>query len=320
MSRIGLRVALGCAGMALGLATPAQAVRDTGRYTSLTVFGDSLVDAGNIYTATGGAIPSPAQGYFAGRFTNGYDYTDYISLALFGTPTKASLRGGRNFAFGGARATTTSAVPDLQEQLVMFSLSGQAIDRNGLYVLNFGGNDIFNAPSDPAAASSFLRAAAQNYAGAVRSLSGQGARNILLTGFPVASSPYNALAESYLTEELGRLSLGSDVTLMRFDFAGFSAGVMFNPAAYGLPQQRYDRTCQQLGAAAIASGCIGIFSFDGTHPTAPIQRAAFQAMDRRFGLTAWQAVPEPASWMVMILGLGGVGAALRRRAAIHRAA
>lgn len=91
------------------------------------------------------ATPAAAQGYFQGRFTNGYDYTDLLSIDLFGTPTVASSLGGNNFAFGGARATTTSGVPDLQEQLALFSLSGKAVDPSGLYVLNFGGNDIFAA-------------------------------------------------------------------------------------------------------------------------------------------------------------------------------
>ena len=102
-----MTAALGAAGLAL--AAPAQADRDTPRYTSLTVFGDSLVDAGNIRALGLGA--NPAQGYFMGRFTNGYDYTDLLSIALFGTPTMPSLgplAGGTNFAYGGARASNTS--------------------------------------------------------------------------------------------------------------------------------------------------------------------------------------------------------------------
>ena len=118
-----------------GLAAPAQADRSTARYTSLTVFGDSLVDAGNIFTVTGGATPNSSLGYFQGRFTNGYDYTDLLSIDLFGTPTLASLQGGDNYAFGGARASTTSGVPDLNEQLAFYSadlLGGKAVDANGL--------------------------------------------------------------------------------------------------------------------------------------------------------------------------------------------
>jgi hypothetical protein len=36
-------------------------------------------------------------------------------------------------------------------------------------------------------------------------------------------------------------------------------------------------------------------------------------MDQRFGLTAVQAVPEPSSWALMLVGFGLSGFALRRR-------
>ena len=64
--------------LAMTLSSPALADRDTAQYTSLTVFGDSLVDAGNYYISTGGVSPTPslpypdpALGYFDGRLTNG---------------------------------------------------------------------------------------------------------------------------------------------------------------------------------------------------------------------------------------------------------
>ena len=72
---------------------------------------------------------------------------------------------------------------------------------------------------------------------------------------------------------------------------------------------RPDRgTCQ--GANAFPA-CTGYFSFDGVHPTAAIQRAAFDDMERQFNLSG--AVPEPASWALMIIGFGMIGGALRRR-------
>ncbi|MFN7177524.1 MAG: hypothetical protein ACK4MX_11630, partial [Thermaurantiacus sp.] len=81
-------------------AATAQALPST-----LYVFGDSLVDAGNVFITTGGVTPNPAQGYFEGRFTNGLDFTDILQQALTGAPTAPSLAGGTNFAFGGARGT-----------------------------------------------------------------------------------------------------------------------------------------------------------------------------------------------------------------------
>lgn len=48
--------------LGIAAASPARADRQTERYTSVTVFGDSLVDAGNYYIATEGAMPDPALG------------------------------------------------------------------------------------------------------------------------------------------------------------------------------------------------------------------------------------------------------------------
>lgn len=300
---------------ALAMAAPANARRDTAQYTSLTVFGDSLVDAGNIRALGLGA--NPAQGYFMGRFTNGYDYTDYINLALFGTPTAPSLgafSGGTNFAYGGARATTTSAVPDLVEQLALYTAylaEGNAVDANGLFVLNFGGNDIFNAPADPAAEDAFIRNAARSYANGVQSLIDLGARNVLITGFPVLTDPLSFTAEGYLTTELARLNLGADDTLYRFSYLDFFTRVQTDLGSLGLPPQRTDITCQAAGPAAIAAGCVGIFSFDGVHPSAPIHQALFRDIDRQFNITG--SIPEPATWVMMLIGFGMVGGALRSR-------
>jgi outer membrane lipase/esterase len=213
-------------------------------FTSLTVFGDSLVDAGNILAFTRGATPSPAQGYFEGRFTNGYDYTDLLSIDLFGVPTVASSLGGTNFAYGGARATTTSGVPDLTEQLALFSASGQAIDQSGLYVLNFGGNDIFaalqpGAPAGFANDAAFLMQAASLYAGGIQTLSDLGARNFLVTGFPVAGPGLNfsLQAEGFLTGELAKLNLTGDSNLYRYSYLDLFQRLTTDPTAFGLPQQ-----------------------------------------------------------------------------------
>ncbi|WP_222873363.1 SGNH/GDSL hydrolase family protein [Hankyongella ginsenosidimutans] len=88
---------------AIGAAVTAKAATVSGLY----VFGDSLVDAGNtqaLVLSVGGSDPTPASvGYFNGHFTNGYDYTDLLSIRLTGAPTVAALQGGANFAFGGAR-------------------------------------------------------------------------------------------------------------------------------------------------------------------------------------------------------------------------
>jgi outer membrane lipase/esterase len=65
-------------------------------------------------------------------------------------------------------------------------------------------------------------------------------------------------------------------------------------------------TCQ---AAQAFPDCTGYFYFDNTHPTAAIQLAAFNDINRQFGLSG--AVPEPATWIMMLLGFGAIGFGMR---------
>ncbi|MEW9855681.1 SGNH/GDSL hydrolase family protein [Novosphingobium sp. M1R2S20] len=302
-------------------ATPAWADRDTPHYTSLTVFGDSLVDAGNLYIANGGTRPDPSLGYFQNRFTNGYDYTDLLSLDLFGVPTTPSLMGGGNFAFGGARIVDTGdVIPDLEAQISAFQSSSRGIDPDGLYIVNFGANDVFGAKGVFGAEgaigpypdiSSYLYAAADQYVSGVQTLNNLGARNILMTDFPLWGDPLTTEANGYLSAALSGLSLDSDTDLFFYSLSDFNRRVLTEPASFGLPPQRIDTNCISEGAQA--TGCTGIFSFDGIHPTAAIQAAGYREMNQLFGLTAVAAVPEADTWAMLIVGFGVIGATMRRR-------
>lgn len=303
------------------IATPSWANRNTERYTSITVFGDSLVDAGNLYIASGGMRPDPALGYFQSRFTNGYDYPDLLSIALFGVPTLPSLAGGSNFAFGGARIVNTGdGIPDLIAQLGAFQMLGRAVDPNGLFILNFGGNDVFGAEGvfgqvgaigDYPDTSSYLMAAADQYVSGIQALNDLGVRNILMTDFPLAGDPLTVEANSYLKIALAELRLGADTDLFVYSLSDFNRRALTEPASLGLPVQRFDTNC--VAAGAQASGCAGIFSFDGVHPTALNQAAGYRDMNQQFGLTATQAVPEISGWIMMIVGFGTLGSAIRYR-------
>ncbi len=300
-------------GVALFGTTAAQAERSTLNFTSITVFGDSLVDAGNFFNATGGTQPDPALGYFNGRFTNGYNFPDLLSIDLFGAPTLASTSGGSNFAYGFARATTTSMVPDLTEQFAAYDAyltGGHSVDANGLYIMTFGANDIFNLPDGYPTASDALMAAAGNIAAGVQALNNMGARNILITDFPIAGSglAYSLEGNAYLTAALGALTLDSDTTLMRFNVLSFFNQVFTDPASLGMLPVSPVGNC--IAAGAQASGCAGFFSFDGTHPTAAVQAGAYRSLKSQFDLFA---VPEPSTWAMMIGGFALAGAALRTR-------
>lgn len=302
------------------MAAPAAAAS---KFTSLYVFGDSLVDAGNIQAFTAGAVPDASLGYVDGRFTNGYNYVDYINRRLFGGNTIASLKGGNNFAFGGARIVTDAedAIPDLALQITSFQLTKPASARaGGLYILNAGGNDIFalgrRAAGDPDALAPFptseayIQAIVDQYVGAVTRLNDLGARDILITGIPNSNVPLARAIDQVLQTRLTSLTLAEGTTLYRYSYISFFDRLQSDPASLGLPPLRQDKSCIELEAQA--SGCKGIFTFDGTHPTTAVQRALFRDIQAQFGLAS---VPEPESWAMMIAGFAMAGAAIRRRSA-----
>jgi phospholipase/lecithinase/hemolysin len=193
-------------------------------YSGVYVFGDSLVDAGNALklaewydglplTDLPEGAPTAAGGYFLGRFSDGYVFTDLISNKTIGVVTKpvfpygfddpwlglpidpfASDPSGNNlnFAYGGAQIRQgDEVVPDLDGQTDAFkdAVDNHA-DSSALYMVTMGGNDVRNlAPSgsDPvsqASAQSALQAAADKMLHELEQLVDIGVHNILITGVP----------------------------------------------------------------------------------------------------------------------------------------
>ena len=132
--------------------------------TSLFVFGDSLADAGNnavvfdtqfgvppgtLRTATPIASPAfiPDFPYASNRYSNGPVWVEHLAagLGVSGGAT-ASLLGGTNFAFGGARTafspTAAPFPPSLEGQVGGFlAASPSGVPSSALYVVQGGGND-----------------------------------------------------------------------------------------------------------------------------------------------------------------------------------
>lgn len=288
------------------------------RPSQLIVFGDSLVDVGNINAAVGSDIFNPrSAGYFPGQFSNGPNYTTLLSRNFYGTSSRPSLLGGTNYAFGGARAVANGdPVPDLGLQLAAFgAATGGVADPNALYVINVGGNDIFAVGSGDTGglpAATYLANVATTIASSVTTLQAAGARRFLVTGIPNVSATGFA-AQSLLTGALNAIPLATGTTLTRFDYQGFFIALGANPAAFGVAP--FTETGNCIGnrpVVATVIDCTGYFSFDGIHPTAQVQGAIFRTILAQTGLAA---VPEPATWALLIGGFGLVGTSLRRQRA-----
>ncbi len=115
------------ASLVIAVALSAAAI---GNPISLTVFGDSLSDVGNLDIASNGALPG--EDYFNGRFANGPLYLDRLGFEI-----SPSLAGGRNFAIAGAK--TGASLVGFPNQLESFAgIHPDGADPDGLYLVWFG--------------------------------------------------------------------------------------------------------------------------------------------------------------------------------------
>ena len=302
-------------------------------YSSLFVFGDSLVDSGNARLATvGTATPAadPSQGYVNGRFSNGPNFADYLSQALTGGPATAFLAGGSNFAVGGALTafSPTERSRSFVPQFLTFDASPQTIGSDSLVLVTFGGNDVRSVLTNTGPVD--FTPAVNALVGGLNSLVGAGARNIVVTGLPdigqlprtfldaaaagdqtipQIASERSTLLNARFAAATALVAQQTGANLQFFDLLGFEMDVLADPAAFGLPAGLNTTTsCQQAGAQAVLAGCAGYLYFDPIHPTTQVHAAIAQGIVAQLA-----AVPEPSTWAMMLIGFAWLGALLRRR-------
>lgn len=308
---------------------------DAARYTQITTFGDSLSDTGNIFiaAAAAGIVPNPVGApYFAGRFSNGPIYLDYLSPALTGSTasTRPALAGGTNYAFGGARAVTNADFsPDLLAQTQLFaSRTAVPLDPGALYVVSFANNDV-RAQIQGREDAPTSRDAARTITGLVQQLYSLGARNVLVTGSAdLGSSPvffgqeaearrrslaFNGVLARTLGAafggrafETGTYDVFPGGRLTYFDTAAWGDMVVSDPAAFGLPADLDLRTpCFSVPSAL--PDCTGYAWSDTVHPTSSVHLVLGRSIEAALGTS----VPEPA--MAALFGLGAFAAVVTRR-------
>jgi phospholipase/lecithinase/hemolysin len=310
-----LRQACAIGAFALAFTAPAQA------YSNAYYFGDSLSDTGNVFAATGGAVP--AAPYFNGRFSDGPVWVETLASGL-GLPltSTASLLGGNNFAWGGAR-TSGGSIPSLLTQVAGFTSAAGSLDPSALYVVVAGGNDMRDARSAGAAAiPGAAQAAANNLQTALGLLAADGARHVLIANLPdlgatpealglglvgvstQATNAFNALLPGVLS-----FGQGLGLTMTFFDLAGVAAAVRTDAltnggALYGITN--VFTPCGSFQGSIGISCSVSAFS-DALHPSA--------AAHALIGSAALAAVPEPETWAMLVLGFSAVVAATRRKPA-----
>ncbi len=322
-----LRILAAAAALGLAVSTAAAAAAP-----NVYVFGDSFVDSGNAYLGTLPFVPplpgpaaDPAQGYFEGRFGDGFNYADIISRRLTGSVTTPFLAGGSNFAVGGARAATDrvippfpGAIPSLPNQRLLYdSVSGGAVDPNGIYILSFGNNDVsalLSGDTGGRTPEQYGALYVSNFVDAVVDLSAGGARHIFVFGVPNPGQPEGVALQAALDAGLDAVAPGLTTPITRFDYFDFFGRLQASPVSYGLTATP-DFTSQCILTRPLVAGsrdCTGLLFFDDVHVTKTVQFEIARAALARSGLGA---VPEPTSWAMLITGFGLIGATQRRRRA-----
>jgi outer membrane lipase/esterase len=320
-----------CAGsfaLAVGTATAILPVAAS-PYTSMVVFGDSLSDSGNAALAVGATAPAitgntyiPAQPYLpAADFSNGPVWASDVASAL-GVPLLPSFAGGTNFAVGGA--TTGGPFPSLLGQAASYlaSTPGHLASSTALYVVEGGGNDARDAlgligggADVTSTIQSTALSFAANIASIVTSLKAGGAQHII-----VWDTPNIGLAPAVAAGGAGAATLGSllaadmnlalagilagDSGVSIFDIYGLGTTIAANPGAFGLVN-----VTDACGAPSNACDPATAEYWDGIHPTAAAHALIADAF-------LAEAVPEPSTWAMLLLGFAGVGfVAYRRKSA-----
>src|SRR5579859_2382002 len=138
-----------------------------GPINQIVVFGDSLSDTGNTFAASG-IPPAP---YFQGRYSNGPIWIERLASLLGVAAPAPSLKGGTDFAFGGAETgsgLSPKGVPNMLTQVAEFL--GASKPKSGqLFVLWGGANNFFDGQTNP-------KVPAMDIGSAITSLAAAGAK------------------------------------------------------------------------------------------------------------------------------------------------
>lgn len=308
-------------------------------FSNMVIFGDSLSDTGNIYTASENPLiaaviasqrpeqplPYPPEPYFDKRFSNGPVWVDHLAQSL-GLPTPVSdLKnpsgiglpvagsGGYNYAVGGAETSGNdpTGLADLDDQVDRY-LGERSPAHDELFVLLGGANNILNQE-----AGVDVNVIVSDLTGFITELYNAGGRHFLVSNLPaLGQSPGNlGSSNSALLDQLaGDFNTAYDsaldtleanldgVQLYRVDFHAVLDDMLNHPDLYSL---------QNVTEAAIDKDSLeyhpdfkdDFLFWDDLHPAAQFHK--------ELGDAAVAALPEPASALFFLAG--GAAVLLRRR-------
>lgn len=257
-------------------------------FTSLYAFGDSLSDGGNsdtavtsIYKLLGSCdLSHPCPPYADGHYSNGQVAVEYLADKIL--PGGANLTNFFNFSvagatsgignFGDAGSATDFGIAGLPgiSTIVNGYVTSELVDRNALYFIWGGANDLLTGGSPVTAAA--------NIAANVNTLIGAGATHFFIPNLPDlgltpfanaagmadGASLFSTTFNTALALQLAALGTGNPgVDLIQFDAYSFFNNLIANPGNYGFTNT--ENSCL-LGLNPCTTPGEYIF-WDPLHPT-----------------------------------------------------
>ena len=246
---------------ALALAAlPAAVQASDSPFTKTIFFGDSLTDGGYFRPLLIQMVGP--NGATIGQFTNNPNYVWSQYLAdYYGSNAQAAWTGnmtanptlasGNNWAVGGARTGTSYAgglgyTPSLAAQYARYLSAGNTVDRNALYTVWGGANDLFAVQANPSQAQQIIGAAVTAQVGLVGALTSAGAQYILVPTLPdlgltpdsraggaAAMAQGTALTSAYNNALFSSLA-SSNLRVIPLDTFHFLQEVVANPGSHCL--------------------------------------------------------------------------------------
>lgn len=271
-------------------------------YSEVVAFGDSLSDRGVFFALTGGLYPQPP--YWQGRFSDGPVSVEVLANGLgLGNHLIDYASGGAMSDFdNGAQPAMHNGV---RTQVNQFAAAfGGVADPNALYFVWAGSNDFTYKGFSPAVAADIV----SNQTASLTQLYNMGARDFLLPLLPdfgltpgglrfaAQLSPFSEFADRQLNAAYLQLaSTLPGATFSIFDTLGNHRALTAQAIVNGFNV-----------TDACFSGFVGVpgtlcadpskyLYFDKEHPTAYTHQVLGTAM--------LAAVPEPASMLMMAVGL-----------------